>query len=380
MNETAVLAPIVESARRQLRARAHGDTELAAMIERCVGQHVPLLDRLQRDELCRQARAELLGLGPLEPWLADPAVTEVMVNGGDEVWVERGGRIEWVDRLRDGQLAALVERIIAPLGLRLDRTSPIVDARLPDGSRLCAVAPPIALDGLCCSIRRFRRHHVGLEAFAAPPIVAVLRELVTARCNVVVSGATSAGKTTLLNALASCVPTGERIVTIEDTAELALATEHVLRLEGRPPDVEGAHPVGIRELVRTALRLRPDRLVIGEVRGPEALDMVQALNTGHDGSLTTCHANGALDAVRRIEAMVLMGAPGWPLVAVREQVHGSIDAVVHVERSADGRRRVAEIAELARPGELEGGRGRLRMVITAGADSAPADIERRRAW
>lgn len=378
MSAVVELAGIVESARQELRRGAHPEPALTGLIERCVGRHAPLLDPVQRAALCRRVRAELTGLGPLEPWLADPAVTEVMVNAGGEVWIDRTGRTERVDQLPEGRLAALVERIIAPLGLRLDRTRPIVDARLADGSRLCAVAPPLAPDGLCCSIRRFRRDRLGLDAFADPPVAAVLRELVTARSNVVVSGATSAGKTTLLNALASWVAPGERLLTIEDTAELSLGAEHVLRLESRPADPDGTPAVGIRELVRTALRLRPDRLVVGEVRGPEALDMVQALNTGHDGSLTTCHANSALDAVRRIEAMVLMGAPNWPLAAVREQVHGSIDCIVHVARGADGRRRVTEIAELARPGGLDGPEGRLHTVITAGAAGPAGPLRRRR--
>jgi pilus assembly protein CpaF len=270
-----------------------------------------------------------------------------MVNAGTEVWVERAGRLEHTGvTLAPGQADQLVERIIAPLGLRIDRTSPIVDGRLTDGSRVHAVVGPLAIDGTCVCIRRFAAKAWSLAAFATDEVAALLTWAVEARCNVVVSGATSSGKTSLLNALAGLVARRERIITIEDAAELRLPGEHVVRLESRPATAEGVGAVTTRQLLRAALRMRPDRLVVGEVRGAEALDMVQALNTGHDGSLATCHANSAADALRRIESMVLEGAPGLPLEAVREHVHTSIDLVVHTARAAGGHRRVVEVAEV----------------------------------
>ncbi len=291
--------------------------------------------------------ARVDGLGPLEPLLADPDITELMINAGTDVWVERGGRLEHTDvALAPGQADQLVERIIAPLGLRVDRTSPIVDARLPDGSRVHAVVAPLAIDGTCLCIRRFAARAWPLDAFANEEVAALLRWAVEARCNMVVSGATSSGKTSLLNALAGLVPRRERIITIEDAAELRLPGEHIVRLESRPATAEGVGAVTTRQLLRAALRMRPDRLVVGEVRGAEALDMVQALNTGHDGSLATCHANSAIDALRRIESMVLEGAPALPLVAVREHVHSSVDVVVHTARAPGGHRHVAEVVEV----------------------------------
>jgi pilus assembly protein CpaF len=292
--------------------------------------------------------ARVGGLGALEPLLADPEVTEVLVNGGRDVWIERRGRLERVPVILAGGAAeALIERVVAPLGLRVDRTAPIVDARLADGSRVHAVIPPLAVDGVCLSIRRFAVRSVPLDAFAPPVVAGFLRWAVEAAANIVVTGATSSGKTTLVNALAAELPAGQRVITIEDTAELRLPGDHVVRLEARPPTAEGLAGATVRDLLRAALRMRPDRLVIGEVRGSEALDMVQALSTGHDGSLATCHANSALDGLRRIEAMVLQGGGALPLAAIREQVHASIDFVVHVERGRDGARRISEVVEVA---------------------------------
>jgi pilus assembly protein CpaF len=324
--------------------------EVGAAVADTVRAAHPLLARRERDAIGERLRAELVGLGPLEPLLADPEVSEVMVNAGTEVWIDRGAGTERVGCLAAGQAEALLERIIGPLGLRVDRTSPIVDARLADGSRVSAVVAPLAVDGTCLAIRRFRLRRVDVDAFAPPPVAAVLRDLVATRCNVVVSGATSSGKTTLLNALAASFDDGERVVTIEDTAELSLRAAHVVRLEARPASSDGIGGASMRDLVRAALRLRPDRLVVGEVRGAEALDMVQALNTGHDGSLSTCHANGPVDALRRLETMVLQGGSSLPLEAVRDMVQSSVDAVVHVARAGDGRRHVAEVAELLPPG------------------------------
>jgi pilus assembly protein CpaF len=338
-------------------------------------QEAPLLPESARRVLVADVLARVHGLGPLEPWLHDPAVTDLLVNGGTTVWVERHGRLEQVGTLPPGAAEQVIERVLAPLGLRVDRASPIVDARLPDGSRVHAVIPPLAVDGPSLAIRRFARRRIALGELAGTPSVAdLLRDLVAVRSNMVVSGATSSGKTTLLNALAAEIDPGERVITIEDAAELLLDTPHVVRLEARPPSAEGYGAASIRDLLRAALRMRPDRLVVGEVRGAEALDMVQAMNTGHDGSLTTCHANSAVDALRRIEAMVLEGAAALPLPAVRDQVHASIDVVVHVVRGVDGRRLVAEIAEVS----VEPGAERVRILARGGDVVAPPT--RRRAF
>ncbi|MCU1394770.1 MAG: gspE [Ilumatobacteraceae bacterium] len=289
------------------------------------------------------------GLGPLQAFVADASVDEVMVNNGGDVWVERAGTMTFAGRLADDVAPRLLERIISPLGRRLDRLSPIVDARLPDGSRVCAVIPPIAVDGPCLSLRRFGVRRRTIDEFAAPSAIAVLADLIDARCNVLISGATSSGKTSLLNVLASRVAANERIVTLEDTAELRLAADHVLRLETRPATVDGTPAVTMTDLVRTALRLRPDRIVVGEVRGAEVVDMLGALNTGHSGSLSTVHANGPRDALRRLEALVAQHSPAWPLDAVRDTIASSIDTVVHIHRLDDGRRRITDIVELAEP-------------------------------
>lgn len=308
----------------------------------------PLLPAARFELLLAELIDEVAGLGPLERFLVDPEVTEVMVNGPGCAYVERAGHLERVAFALDGAgIVRLVERVVGPLGLRLDRSSPMVEARLPDGSRLHAVIPPLAIDGPCLTIRRFGARAVPLSAFAlAAPSAAFLGWAVKAGWNLVVSGGTSAGKTTLLNTLSAAVPDGERIVTIEETAELHLAQPHVVRLEARPPNAEGAGAVSVRQLVRTALRMRPDRVVVGEVRGGEALDMLQALNTGHDGSLSTVHANGAADALTRLETLVLLASSGLPLVAVRAQLVAAVDGVVHVARRRGGVRRVEEICEL----------------------------------
>ncbi len=287
-------------------------------------------------------------LGPLAPCFNDPAITDVMVNAGREVWVERHGQMERMAlTLAPGQIEHVVERILAPLGIRIDLVSPIADARLPDGSRLHVVVPPVSPDGMCVSIRRFRATPLNLDAFAPPDVVRLLDDAVRKRANIVVSGATSAGKTTLLNALAGHCGRTERIVTIEDAAELRLPGDHIVRLEARRASADGLGAISTRDLVRAALRMRPDRLVIGEVRGSEALDMLQALNTGHDGSLTTCHANSALDALHRIDTMALLAASGLPLEAVQYQVQRSIDLVVHVTRGNHGHRQITEVASSA---------------------------------
>ncbi|MEA2492528.1 MAG: pilus assembly protein CpaF, partial [Thermoleophilaceae bacterium] len=321
------------------------------------------------------------GLGPLEPLLADPSVDEVMVNGPDEVFVERRGVVERVGAAfaSEVELMHSIERVLAPLGRRVDEASPMCDARLSDGSRVNVVVRPLAVDGPCMTIRRFRPHGFGLDDLVAngtlPLAVAeFLAECVAVRASVLVSGGTGSGKTTTLNALSGAIPDGERIVTIEDAAELALRQEHVVRLEARPPNVEGRGEVTIRALVRNALRMRPDRIVVGEVRGGEALDMLSALTTGHEGSLTTVHATSAEEALRRIEMLALMADVGLPHEAIREQVGGAIELVVHQRRMPDGRREIACVAEVVRRAGavgvrelyVAGDRGRLLVRPTEG--------------
>lgn len=349
-----------------------GRSALRARLEALLADEAPLLGGERAERLLDELIGEVDGLGPLEPLLADPAVSEIMLNGPGRAYVERGGRLEPLDLGLDaGAIVRLAERILAPLGLRLDRASPIADARLPDGSRVHAVLPPLALDGPCVTIRRFRTRAVGLSEFGlGPGPVAFLEAAVACGWNLLVAGATSAGKTTLLNALSAAIDPGERIVTIEETAELRLAQPHVVRLEARPPNAEGMGGVSVRELVRAALRMRPDRIVVGEVRGGEALDMLQALNTGHDGSLSTLHANGPRDALSRLETLVLVAGAGLPLAAVRSQIVSAVDAVVFVRRSPDGTREVEAVAEVGEVGRgwvdarllLERSAGELRPV------------------
>ena len=297
----------------------------------------------------------LVGMGPIEPLFRDPAVSDVFVNGPDEVWVERLGVLEPTDVsfADDAAVLAAVERTIAPLGLRLDRASPLVSARLTDGSRLHAVVPPVSVGGPIVAIRRFTAVAPNLDTFVDWGSMThaqrmVLEQAVIDRRNIVVSGGTGTGKTTLLNALAATVPVGERIVTIEDAAELNFAG-HVVRLEARPPNAEGRGRVTLAELVRTALRLRPDRIIVGEVRGAEALDMISAMNTGHDGSLSTVHANGPEDALWRIETLALTGSEGVGETAIRRQLRSAVDLVVHLNRRNAGRR-VETIAEVGLDG------------------------------
>ena len=348
-NEAAgLLSPTRARARVHARLLAEGDGAVAPeRLAALVCEEAPLLGTRQRARVVEDVLAEVRGLGPLEPLLADPTVTEVMVNGPGRVWVERAGTLERVALDLDGPaIEHLIEKVVGPLGLRVDRSSPLVDARLPDGSRVNAVVPPLAVDGPCLTIRRFGARHLPLDAFAPPSVAGLLAWAVDSRLNVLVSGGTGAGKTTLLNALGGCIPAGDRVVTVEDAAELRLPGEHVVRLEARPPNAEGAGAVRVRDLVRNALRMRPDRILVGEVRGPEALDMLQAMNTGHEGSLSTCHANSPDDALRRLETMVLMGDVDLPLDAVRSQLETALDLVVQVERGPGGSRQVVEIAEV----------------------------------
>ncbi|BDG60246.1 CpaF family protein [Caldinitratiruptor microaerophilus] len=308
---------------------------------------------LEREAVARTLYDDLMGYGPLQPLLDDPEVSEIMVNGPDTVYVERHGRIERTD-VRfddDAHVLLIVERIVAPLGRRIDEASPMVDARLPDGSRVNAIIPPLALNGPTVTIRKFARTPITIEKMVewgtlTPAMAKFLEACVAARLNIVVSGGTGAGKTTVLNALSSFIPPDERIITIEDAAELQLRQEHVVSLEARPANIEGQGEVSIRALVRNALRMRPDRIVVGECRGGEALDMLQAMNTGHDGSLTTGHANSPRDMLSRLETMVLMAGVDLPVRAIREQIASAVDLIVHCARLRDGTRRITHITEV----------------------------------
>jgi pilus assembly protein CpaF len=318
--------------------------------EQAVREHVrrlaPLAGGDARERLVSAAVARLDGLGPLDSLLHDPAVDEVLVNGSGDIWIERSGELQRRGTIDGPELAVVIERILAPLGRRLDRTTPIVDARLGDGTRVCAVVPPISVDGTILSLRRFRTEPLPLTAFGDAAVCEALCELVARRCNTVISGATSSGKTSLLSSLLGLIRGGERVVLLEDTAELAPLADHVVRLEARPGTTDGVPAITVEQLLRTALRLRPDRLVVGEVRGAEVVGLVQALNTGHDGSWSTCHANSAIDALHRLETLVVQAAPAWPLRAIRDHIARCIDAVVHVERTSGGMRRVKEISEV----------------------------------
>ena len=295
-----------------------------------------------------EAVAEVCGLGPFEQLLDDPAITEIMVNGPNQGWIERRGELSRCDVTLSGEaIERAVERMLAPLALRVDRLHPIVDARLADGSRVHVVVPPLAIDGPYVTIRRFRPQRFHLDEFAGFATVELLQRAVKERRSIVVSGATGSGKTSLLGALAEEIEPNERVVTIEDAAELRLPGLHVVRLEARPATVEGVGAVSVRDLVRASLRMRPDRIIVGEVRGAEALDMVQAMSTGHTGSMSTVHANNPRDALRRLELMLLLADVGLPFEAVREQLVRAVDLIVHLERLGDGRRIVAEVFDVA---------------------------------
>jgi pilus assembly protein CpaF len=341
---------LVDAVHAALVATAPGAVGDPVAVAAAVRRDHPLLGDAAVAEVAAAVAARAVGLGPLDPLLGDPSVSEVMVNGGGAVWVERHGRLERTAlRLAPAEVDLVVERIVGPLGLRADRRSPIADARLPDGSRANVVVPPLAVDGTCVTIRRFGARTLALADVCPPGVAPLLAWAVGARCNVVVSGGTGAGKTTLLNALGALLPAGERLVTVEDTAELRLPGDHVVRLEARPASADGLGAVAIRDLVRNALRMRPDRILVGEVRGAEALDMVWAMNTGHEGSLTTCHANSPADALRRLELMVLGAGLDLPLSAVRDQLAAALDLVVHVARLDGGHRGVVAVAEVLDP-------------------------------
>jgi pilus assembly protein CpaF len=328
-------------------AELHGDVNV--LVDDEVRRLAPLSTPAEQRQLAQEAVARLSGLGDLQALVADPTIDEVLVNGGREIWIDRSGVLERVGSLEGQRVEHLIERILAPIGRRLDRTSPIVDARLASGARVCAVVPPVAVDGTSLSIRRFSSTIRPLTAFTDHTGVALCAEVVEQRCNVLVCGATSTAKTSLLASITSLIPDDERLLILEDTAELPAFGRHTIRLEARPASADLPTAIPLEALVRTALRLRPDRLIVGEIRGAEVLGLVQAMNTGHDGSFSTCHANGPLDALLRLESLVLQAAPSWPLPAIRQQLARSIDVVIHVGRHGDGQRRIESIAEVAVP-------------------------------
>jgi pilus assembly protein CpaF len=327
--------------------------EIRLVVERLCDTENPLLNRMERERLIDEVLDETFGFGPLEMLLKDPTVSDILVNGPHKVYVERRGKLEKTDvKFRDNaHLLQIIDRIVSKVGRRVDETSPMVDARLPDGSRVNAIIPPLALDGASMSIRRFGANPLKLEDLlnfkAFTPEMAMLMEAaIKARLNIIISGGTGCGKTTLLNTLSSFIPPDERIVTIEDAAELQLQQDHVVRLETRPPNIEGKGEVTTRDLVRNALRMRPDRIVIGECRGAEALDMLQAMNTGHEGSLTTLHANNPRDAQARLETMIMMGGFELPIKAMRQQIASAVDIIIQANRLQGGPRKVTSITEV----------------------------------
>lgn len=331
--------------------------KLHNMIEDCfnhvLDEEKLLYNHDTREQLLEWVVADIVGYGPIEPLLKDQDITEIMVNGPDEIFVERFGLIEATDVKFESEshLRRVIDRIVSPIGRRVDETSPMVDARLPNGYRVNATIPPLSLDGPILTIRKFSaRPFTGQDLIANSTMTVqlanFLKACVEARVNMVVSGGTGSGKTTFLNMLSAFIPERERIITIEDTAELQLRQVHVVRLEKRPPNIEGRGEITIRQLVINALRMRPDRIVVGECRGGEALDMLQAMNTGHDGSMTTVHSNGPRDALRRVETMVMMAGMDLPLKAIREQVASAIELIVHMERMKDGSRRVVQVSEV----------------------------------
>jgi pilus assembly protein CpaF len=333
-----------------------GDTlrrEIRLVVERLCDTENPLLNRMERERLIDEVLDETFGFGPLEVLLKDPTISDILVNGPHKIYVERRGKLEKTDiKFRDNEhLLQIIDRIVSKVGRRVDETSPMVDARLPDGSRVNAIIPPLALDGSSMSIRRFGANPLKLEdllnykAFT-PEMAMLLEAAIKARLNIIISGGTGCGKTTLLNTLSSFIPSDERLITIEDAAELQLQQEHTVRLETRPPNIEGKGQVTTRDLVRNALRMRPERIIIGECRGAEALDMLQAMNTGHAGSMTTLHANSTRDAQARLETMIMMAGMELPIKAMRQQISAAVDLIVQANRLQGGPRKVTSITEV----------------------------------
>jgi pilus assembly protein CpaF len=327
--------------------------QIEEIFGRVIDEEGLALTRAERVRMLEQITDEIIGLGPLEPLLRDDSISEIMVNGPRQVYIERAGKLELTNVVfqNDDHVMRIIDRIIAPIGRRIDESSPMVDARLTDGSRVNAIIPPLSLVGPVITIRKFAANPFTVDDLirfgtATPEMFEFLRACVEARLNVFVSGGTGSGKTTTLNVLSSFIPNDERIVTIEDAAELQLRQEHVVTLEARPPNIEGKGAVPIRELVRNALRMRPDRIVVGECRSGEALDMLQAMNTGHDGSLSTGHANTPRDMLSRLETMVLMAGVDLPVRAIREQISAAVDLIVHQARLKDGTRKIVNITEV----------------------------------
>ena len=327
--------------------------QIEEIFGRVIDEEGLALTRAERVRMLEQITDEIIGLGPMEPLLRDETVTEIMVNGPRQVYIERNGRLELTNVVfqNDDHVMRIIDRIIAPIGRRIDESSPMVDARLTDGSRVNAIIPPLSLIGPVITIRKFSASPFTVDDLirfgtSTPEMFDFLRACVEARLNIFVSGGTGSGKTTTLNVLSSFIPNDERIITVEDAAELQLRQEHVVTLESRPPNIEGRGAVPIRELVRNCLRMRPDRIIVGECRGGEALDMLQAMNTGHDGSMSTGHANSPRDMLARLETMVLMAGVDLPLRAIREQVSSAVDLIVHQSRLKDGSRRIEYITEV----------------------------------
>jgi pilus assembly protein CpaF len=354
---TRVQERLVEVLGPRLYDATLSDTELEGLVHQrlreLLDEEEPGLSAQEKLLIVRQIGDSVLGLGPLEPFVRDPEVTEIMVNGWDSIYVERAGKLYWTGAKfhDDGQLRRTIDKIVAKVGRRIDESSPYADARLPDGSRVNAIIPPLSIDGAALTIRKFSADPYQAEDLISfgtltRPVVELLEACVRGRLNMLVSGGTGAGKTTTLNVLSSFLPDDERILTIEDAAELRLQQPHVVRLEYRPPNIEGKGEVSIRDLVRNALRMRPDRIVVGEVRGGEALDMMQAMNTGHDGSISTIHCNSPRDALARLETMAMMSGMDIGIRAIREQISSALQVIVHQARMKDGSRRITHVTEI----------------------------------
>src|SRR5512133_1549297 len=336
-----------------LKDEAKVRQSIQTLFDEVIEEEGTVLTRIERQRLFEEVYADIRGFGPIEPLLQDPTISEVMVNGPKNVYVEQKGKLRKTDIVFDDDehVFRIIDRIVSPLGRHIDESSPMVDARLPDGSRVNAIIAPLSLVGPTITIRKFSKTPLTVDDLIrfgsmTPELAEFLKACVRARLNVIISGGTGSGKTTLLNILSSFIPNDERIVTIEDAAELQLRQEHIVRLESRPANMEGKGQISIRNLVVNALRMRPDRIVVGEVRSGEALDMLQAMNTGHDGSLTTLHSNGPRDTLRRLETMVLMAGMDLPLRAIREQIASALDLIIHQERMRDGYRRLTYVTEV----------------------------------